>query len=165
MILTIMSHLFFISQIRCQEYMGSTQDQRKSLPWTMFNILTVDRSDISLQWPTTTCKTIADHGSPRQQWPPSAPNETLRPASTSLLDWGRPPPSKQIYFGVGWGGCMVLKTIQCCVDASFLEQKRAVGEIHPLNPQQGCIRWRGGGGVVAHQSNALARGAMLHVGH
>ncbi len=40
---------------------------------------------------------------------------------------------------------MVLKTLQCCVDASFLEQKSALGEIHPLNPQQGCIRLLGGG--------------------
>ncbi len=44
----------------------------------MFTIPTIGQSDISLQLPTATNTTIANHGRHQQKWPPSTPHEALR---------------------------------------------------------------------------------------
>jgi len=49
------------------------------------------KSDVtSIQQPTTTISTTADHGQSQRKWPPSAAHEALRPES--LCSMGEDPP-------------------------------------------------------------------------
>ncbi len=79
----------------------------------MFTIPTVDQSDVSLQLPTTTNTTIADHSHCRQKWPPCAPHEALRFLLLRWMDGQQPPKLGDIFLG-GVEVCMALKTLQCC---------------------------------------------------
>jgi hypothetical protein len=59
----------------------------------MFTIPTVGWSDVSLQLPTSTNTTIADHGHRWQKCPPSAPHEAFCSTLTPQMD-GQPPPKQ-----------------------------------------------------------------------
>ncbi len=65
----------------------------------MFTISTVGQSDVSLQLPTSTKTTIANHDRRRQKWPPSAPNEALSSVLAQHMDRGQPPKHADIIFG------------------------------------------------------------------
>ena len=54
------------------------------------------------------------------------------------------PPSKRICFLWGLIGCIPLKTIQCCGDASPLEQRSVLRGKHPINTSPNHIRLLGG---------------------
>ncbi len=62
-------------------------------------IPTVGWSDVSLQRPTSTNTTIADHDRRRQKWPPSAPHEALRSAPAHCIDRRQPPEQADMIFG------------------------------------------------------------------
>ena len=56
---------------------------------------------------------------------------------------------------------MALKTLQCCGDASLLEQRSALRAIHTLDPPKlHPLAW----GVVAHPFGVLARSTRPHLG-
>jgi hypothetical protein len=78
---------------------------KKILPWTISTIPTVDQSDVSLQQPTSTNITIADHDCRRRKWPPSAPHEALRSAPAWHLDRRQPPKHADIILGAVKGVC------------------------------------------------------------
>jgi hypothetical protein len=59
----------------------------------------VGQSDVSLQWPTSTNTTIADHGCRRQERPPSAPHEALRYDPMRQMDGQQPPKQVDVIFG------------------------------------------------------------------
>jgi hypothetical protein len=65
----------------------------------MFTIPTVGWSDISLQRPTSTNTTIADHGRRQQKWPPSASHEALCSDPMHWMDGQQPPEQEDIIFG------------------------------------------------------------------
>ena len=50
------------------------------------------------------------------------------------------PPSKRMYFLGLLRVCMALKTLQCCGNASSLEQRSTLSAIHTLNPPPQYIR-------------------------
>jgi hypothetical protein len=90
----------------------------KILPWTILTIATVGPSEDSVQWPTMTNTTLADHGCRRRKHPPSAPHEAFCFAPMCPLNRGRL--AKQVDINLwGFGGVyMALKTLPCCPDAS-----------------------------------------------
>ena len=63
------------------------------------------------------------------QCPP--PHEALRPFLSSSLHGWQPPGQVDIIWR-GMRGCMALKILQCCGDASSLEQRSALRDIYPL---------------------------------
>jgi hypothetical protein len=105
---------------------------KEILSKTIFTIPTVGWSDITLQRPTRTNTTIADHGLRQWKWPPSAPHEALRSAPMRRMDGQQPPKQANIIFGL-FRVCMALKTLQCCGDTSSLEQRGTSRAIHTLN--------------------------------
>ena len=66
---------------------------------TNFTIPTVDQSDVSLQQPTLTNTTIADHDHHRQKWPPSAPHEALRSTLAQCMDRQQPLEQADVIYG------------------------------------------------------------------
>ena len=59
------------------------------------------------------------------------PYEALRPLLSSSLH-GRQPPGQGDIIWRGMRGCMALKILQCCGDASSLEQRSTLRDIYPL---------------------------------
>ncbi len=66
----------------------------------MVTIPTVGWSDVSLQWPTSTNTTIADHDRHWGKWPPSAPHEALQSVPARHMDGRQPPELPDVIF---WG--------------------------------------------------------------
>ncbi len=98
-------------------------------------------SDISLQRPTLTNTTIANHGRRQQKWPHIAPHEAL---CQRVIWMGNNHLSKRIKF---WGllrVCMALKTLRCCGDASLPEQRSTLRAIHTLDPPKNTSASLGG---------------------
>ena len=88
----------------------------------------------SLQRPTTTISTTADHGQHRRKWSTCDPHEAFfHPTLFSSLDGGRPPELVEIIFR-RLRGCVALKTLQCCGDASMPGQRSALRAMHPRTP-------------------------------
>ena len=88
--------------------------------------------------------TMTDNNPCRQKWPPSAAHKVLHPVSLSSLHGQQPPNQADIIL---WGlrGCMALKTLQCCGDASSPKQRSTLTDIYPLNPPpKNYIRLLGG---------------------
>ncbi len=125
-----------------------------------FTIPTVGRTDVSLQRPTTTNTTIADHGHRRQKWPPSAPHEALHSNPMHRMDGQQPPKQVDIIFGAVEGvyGSQNTPMLWQCIIAGTKE--RFEGHTHPQSPPKiRPLAWR----VVAHPSDASAGSAKPHV--
>ncbi len=65
-------------------------------------MLTVGRSDVSLQRPTSTNTTIANHGRHQRKWPPSAPHEAKLALRANALNWWKTTSQGS---GYSFGGC------------------------------------------------------------
>jgi hypothetical protein len=118
--------------------------------------------DFSLQRPSMTKTTIANHGRRRQKWPPCAPHETLRLAPKHQMDGRQPLKQVDIILGVlveGVYGPLNAQMLWQCIITIMLEYFE--GHTHPLNPPKShLLSW----GVVAHPFNAFAWRARPHVG-
>jgi hypothetical protein len=85
----------------------------------------------------------------------SATHKVLPPAPSSLID-GWQSPSKQIYFCWGLMGCMALKILRCCDNASSPEQRRVWGTFPSQPPPKNYIRLLRG---LSHEAQCLVWGA------
>jgi hypothetical protein len=77
---------------------GDLHRNKKILLLATFTIPTVGQFDVSLQLPTSTNTTIADHGCHRWVWPPSAPHEAFRFTPMHQMDGRQPPEQADITF-------------------------------------------------------------------
>ncbi len=126
-----------------------------------FTILTVGQSDVSLQRPTLTNTTIANHGHCRQKWPPSTPHKALRYTPMRWMDGQQPSEQAGLIFGAVEGvhgpqnSPMLWQFITDGIKECF------EGNTHPQPPQKiHPLAW----GVVMHPFVALAWSASRHVG-
>jgi hypothetical protein len=134
---------------------------KKIFPSTIFTIPTVGWSDVSLQLPTLTNTTIANHGRRRRIWPPSAPHEAFCSAPMRWMDGWQPPEQAGIIFEAFEGvyGPQNTQMLWRCIIAGTKE--RFEGHTHPQPPPKLHALSRG---VVAHPLEASARSARPHVG-
>ncbi len=135
----------------------------KKNPQTNFNIPTVDQFDISLQQPTSTNTTIADHDRHQWKWPPSAPHEALRSAPTRCMDRRQPPKQADVIFGAVKGvyGPKNTPMLWGFIIARTKERFEGHTHPHPPPPKLHLLAW----GVVTYSFKASAWSARPHVGH
>jgi hypothetical protein len=95
---------------------------------------TVGQSDVSLQWPTLTKTTIANHGHHWQKWPPSEQHEALRSAPMRQMDEQEPLEQAGIFFGAVEGvyGPQNTPMLWQCIIAGTKECFE--GHTHPQPP-------------------------------
>ncbi len=111
--------------------------------WAIHSIPTVGWSDVSLQWPTLTNTTIADHGRRRRKWPSYAPHEALRSVPMHQMD-GENPPSKWIYFLGCWGCVWPSKHSDAVMAMCIARTKeRFEDHTHPWPPPKYIRKLRG----------------------
>ncbi len=113
----------------CGIYVG-----KKILPYTIFTIHTVGLSDVSLQRPTSTNTTIADHGRCWQKWPPSDPHEALCSADASN-GWATTPRASRYNFWGCWGCVWFSKHSDVVAIHHFRSKERFEGHTHPHPPK------------------------------
>jgi hypothetical protein len=135
---------------------------KKMLSLTIFTILTVCWSDVSLQWPKSANTTIADHGRRRWKWPPSAPHEALCSASMRWMDGWWPPGQADIIFEAVEGVYGPQNTPMLWQFIIARTKERFEGHTHPQPPQK--IHPQAQGAVI-YPLEASAQGARPHVGH
>ncbi len=117
---------------------------KKTLLWTIYTIPTVGRSDVSLQRPTLTNTTIADHGRCRRKWSPSAPHEALHSMPKHWMDGRQPPKQADIIFGAVEGVYGPQNTPmlwQCIITRT---KERFEGRTHPQSPPKNTSTSSGG---------------------
>ncbi len=109
---------------------------KKILPWTVFTIPTVGWSDISLQRPTLTNTTKADHSRCRHKWPPSAPHEALRSTPMCHMDGWQPPKQVDIIFGAVEGVYGPQNTLMLWWFIIVETKEHFEGHTHPQLPKK-----------------------------
>jgi hypothetical protein len=133
----------------------------KKKPWKFFTIPTVGRSDISLQWPTSTITTIANQGCRRQKWHSSTPDDALRSMPMHRMNGQQPPKQGDIIFGAFEGVYGPQNTLMLWWFI-IAGTKEHFGPYTPSTPPKiHLLAW----GVVAHPFMATAQSARRHVGH
>ncbi len=125
---------------------------KKLLPLTIFTNPAVGWSDISLQRPTSTNTTIANHGCHQQKWPPSTPHEALRSMTMLWMDGQKPPKQVNIILGAvagEYGPQNILMLWQCIIAGA---KGRFIGHTHHQPPPK-IISHSSGGYHPSIQSN------------
>ena len=97
---------------------------------------------MSLQLPTLTNTTIANHGCRRQKWPPSASHEALRSTPMCQMDGQQPPKQANIILGAVEGvyGPQNTPILWQCIIARTMERFEGhTGGVNPTLPEKGYI--------------------------
>jgi hypothetical protein len=127
-----------------------------------YGIPTYGQSDISLQCPSLTNTTIADHDRCRQKWPPSAPHEALRSTPAQHMDRQQPPEQADIILGAVKGvyGTQNTPMLWRFIIAGTKECFEGHTHPHPPPKKLHLLAW----GIVTYLFEVSAQSAKPHVG-
>jgi hypothetical protein len=103
----------------------------------------VGGSDVSLQRPTSTTTTIANHDRHQRKWPPSAPHEALRSAPAQRMDRQQPPEQGDIIFGAVKGVYGPQNTLMLWGFIIAGTKERFEGNTHPQPPKKYICKFGG----------------------